>query len=126
MAYSFKLGTTQAGLTLLSDLTVLVHPPFAEFVPFSKPYSLGDGNVRGNGSPQAKWTWKFMTFAQRDALRVFCTGASTAIWVRTWNDTGVFHDYNGVAIFPTEQDPQASRVLEYVIIFRRLVEYADL
>lgn len=126
MPNEFKVGTSQAGLTLLSQLTVPVPEPFCEFVPYSKQSSLSDGNVRGNGFPQAKWDWKFLTSAQRDQLRSFCAGASSSVWIRTWDEEGDYHDFNCIMIWPAEQDPQAERFLEFTLVFRRLVEYEDL
>jgi hypothetical protein len=84
---------------------------------------LGNGANRGVGLPVAIWHWGYLTRAQRDLLRAFCTGASATIFIETrTNDTvDVFDQFTTMMIWPLEENKDAGRRIDFVIEFRNLV-----
>jgi len=118
----YKIGTSYAGLTSLKSLTVPVTFPYHDFSNFSEVHNLADGSTRGNGSPMIKWTWKFLTRAQRGQLRTFCPSPATSatIYISQLNSEGTETAYLCKMNWPPVEDIQAERVLEFELIFRRL------
>lgn len=121
MAYEFKIGTTQGGLTLLSTLGIPA--PQHGFVPYSVEVDLGNGKQAGHGWPTDEWHWGFLTQAQRTTLRTYIPGKSAAIYIRDLKDDGVtWKDFQVTAIWPKEEERQAGRRLDFTLTFRAMVE----
>lgn len=119
----YKIGTTYAGLTLLTALSTPVTNPYSEYAPFSKIHSLADGSIRGNGSPAIRWVWKFMTRAQRNYLRTtFCASplSSSSVYIAQLDGEGTERAYLCKMLWPAAEDIQAERVLDFSLTFRRL------
>lgn len=120
----YMIGSTQVGMTNLESLTTPVHPPKSSFVPYTTGYDLGDGSVRGSGWVAATWTWNVISQAERDQLRIFCTGASANVFIKTrCNDSNdAYKTYQAVMIWPQEEARDARRRTSFVIQFRALIE----
>jgi len=123
--YDYEIGTSYGGMANLEDLTTPVDPPKSSFWPHSRYVNLGNGQVRGAGFARAEWRWGFVTQAQRNQLRTFCTGASAEVYIQTRkNDTSdAYQVYTAVMVWPEEEQRENGRRLDFVIEFRDLVEY---
>jgi hypothetical protein len=124
--YSYEIGTTYGGMANLEDLTTPIPPPKSSFRPYSQYLSLGSGAVRGSGWPVAEWRWGYLSQAQRNQLRTFCTGASADIYVKTRkNDTSdAYQVYTAKMIWPEEEEKAHGKRLDFAIQFVDLVEYS--
>ncbi len=123
--YNYEIGSTSS-LTNVESLTVPVPPPKSIYKPYSQMIGLGDGTVRGAGWPTAEWRWGYLTQAQRDQLRTFCTGASSNVYIRTRiMDTADSYAYfQAVMVWPIESEERdASRRIDFAITFQKLVQY---
>ncbi len=132
MASNFKIGTTLEGITSLDALTTWIPDPKTEFRFYSKQLDLGSGLKRGAGWPITTWTYGFLTQAQREQLRTFCTTASAEVYIQTRTrdeDTGetpsLFKIYKAVMTWPEHEEYRASRRLDFVITFTCLEEQEE-
>lgn len=116
--YEFSLGTTAGNLVNIESLTTPVYPPRADYKKFAEEAMLGDGSVRGLGAPRATWHWGFLSAAQRSALRAYCAGASSQVYVRTPDDLLAFHTYRAILFWPKEEEVEAERMLDLAIEFK--------
>lgn len=121
MTYEYKIGTTLAGLTLLSDLGIPY--PRHGFVRHAQYNDMGDGSMQGNGWKQDEWFWGFITQAQRDTLRIYIPQNGSHIFVRDLKDDGVtWANFECESVWPQNEDRQAGRRLSFTIILRAMVE----
>ena len=65
--------------------------------------NLADGNVRYIGNPIAIWTWNYIRQDSRDALRVYCTGASVELYIQTIDNEEEFKIYRAIMRWPDEK-----------------------
>lgn len=125
MAYEYKIGTSQATLTLLSTLGIPA--PHNGFIPTSVEDDLGDGSVQGNGWSEDEWHWGFLTGSQRATLRTYVPTLGTQIYVRDLKDDGLtWKDFVCEAVWMRQEDRQAGRRLGFTLRLRAMVELADL
>jgi len=122
--YSYKIGTaggSTAGMTNIESLTTPVPAPHSSFQPYSQAIPLGNGLVRGGGWQVAEWRWGFLTRAQRDQLRTYCTTASNtvAICTRT-NESDTYANFSAIMIWPQEENKDAGRRVPFVVKFQKL------
>ena len=124
--YSYQIGTTYGNLTNLESLTTPVDAPKSTFVPYSQYIQLGDGTVRGSGWATAEWRWGYMSQAQRNQLRTYCTGASASVYINTRkNDTSdAYQVYTATMIWPQEEEKELGKRIDLVIRFVNMVEYS--
>lgn len=124
----YKIGTTLLGIASLNQLspTPIVDPKHV-FQFYGSYEDLVDGQVRGVGSPVLEWRYGYVTRAQRDQFRTFCTGPSSTVFIRTrTNDsTDQFLIYQAIMIWPLEEDKRAGRRLDFTIRFRNLIEQVE-
>lgn len=125
----YQIGTTLGGMTDLQSLTTPVDPPKTTFKPYSQYLPLGSGAVRGGGWATAEWRYNasgddYLTRAQRDQLKAFCTGASAEVYISTpVNDTAdQFKTFRAIMIWPEEEVKDFTVRRDFVIRFQRLVE----
>jgi len=123
--YSYQIGTTYGGLTNLESLTTPVAPPKSSFIPYSQSLALGSGSVRGGGWATAIWSWGFLTQAQRNQLRTFCTGKSASVYINTRkNDTSdAYQVYTAVMVWPDEEIKDHGFRTDFQIVFQKCVTY---
>lgn len=121
--YEYKIGTTFGGMTNLEGLNTPVPPPFATFRPYQSVINLGDGTTRGLGFPSVTWAWAFLSNAQRDVLRAFCTGSSASVYIHTKkNDSNdAYDDYLGVMLWPEEEQSENHHKMDFTLTFVSLV-----
>ena len=115
----FEIGTSVSGLQYLEDLGVAI--PRWEYRDWARAVELGDGTVRGHGSPAAVWRWRYLTLAQRAALKTYCSGKSASVVIRTRNNSHSYANYNAVMVWPDAEEWDGSRVIDFEIIFKQLV-----
>ena len=119
----YKIGTTFGGLTLLTSLSTPITNPYSDFAPYSRPHSLANGGIRGNGSPVLQWSWKFMTRTQRNYLRTtFCPSPanSASVYIAQLDGEGTERAFLCKLLWPAKEEVQAERVLDFSLVFRRL------
>jgi hypothetical protein len=116
---------TGANTINLESLATPLDAPRSNFVDYSRVILLGDGTLRGAGWATGEWRWGYMSQAQRNQLRTFCTGASAAVYVRTReNDTSdAYQYYTATMIWPTDGEEKAhGKRLDFVAVFQNMVE----
>lgn len=128
----FQIATQAGGEAALVTLASLGIPkPRPIYKNGVTSVDLGDNSSRIMGAPQVMWGWGFLSQAQRDTLRTFCTGASAPVYIVTptidneGSVPNVSKTFLAQMIWPspnTPEGPQAGRRLEFVILFRQLVE----
>ena len=121
LANAYQIGTTLGALATLKSIGI--PDPKSSYKPYADVIVLGNGANRGVGLPVAIWHWGYLTRAQRDLLRAFCTGASATIFIETrTNDTvDVFDQFTATMIWPADEMKDAGRRIDFVIEFRNLV-----
>lgn len=67
---------------------------------------VGDGNARYLGFPVATWKWNYIRQASRDALRLYCPGASQELYIQTINNEEEFAAYRAILHWPEEPTSQ--------------------
>lgn len=123
-AYNFMLGSGSASMVNVETLASNTMPaPKARYRTYSRPLELGDGTRRGAGWATAEWRWGFLTAAQRDALRAYCSGASATAYIRTRNEAQAYAYLTGVMVWPEEEQRDAGRCLDFAIQFRALTAF---
>ena len=118
---TYEIGTTLGGMLALSALSTPILDPSADFIEYPEPVILGNGTIRGVGLPQANWHYGFITETQYDKFRVFCTGASTEIFIATIKNDGSYLRYTAVMIMPETYVIRATRYIDVLIRFTNLV-----
>ena len=118
--YQFMIGLTQNTMTNLEDLGIF--PPKASFRTGVNRINLGNGTVRDIGYSVVLWSWGFLTLAQRDLLRQYCSGSSNHVWIRTRiNDSDQYANAKAIMIWPEEEKREIGGVrMEFSIEFRLL------
>jgi hypothetical protein len=98
-------------------------PPRSKFRPYVVSVDLGNGAARGLGRPLTSWLWGFLTQAQRNALRQYFPGRSTACYINTRkNDASdAYVTYSAICLWPDEEDRQTTRRLNFTLEFRNLI-----
>jgi hypothetical protein len=118
----YMIGSTLGGMVTLASLGV--PDPKSTWQPYSELVPLDSGKERGVGFPVATWQFGYLTRAQRNALRTFCTGASAAVYIQTRkaDNDDAYDDYSAIMVWPLAEDRDAGRRISFVIRFKHLVE----
>ncbi len=112
---------TGANLVNLESLSTAVNPPRSSFKEYSQRVGLGDGKIRGLGWATANWRWGFLSQAERNKLRTFCTGASNRVYIRTRkNDSSDAYNYYEAVMVWGEEERDHSIRLDFELVFRDL------
>lgn len=123
MAYEFEIGTVVDETVTLTSLGVPA--PKYEYGLYAGEIILGDGTARGVGFPVTAWHWTFLTDAQRTALRTYCPGKSASVFIRTIKDDNTYADFEAIMIWPTHEERQSGRVMDFTLEFRNMVELVE-
>jgi len=120
----FKIGTTSS-TTNIEALATSLPVPRAPFSPYQKTAIAASGLTIGKGFPSCQWIFSMLTAAQRTQLRVFCTGASATVYIRTMtNEADAYANYQAIMHWPESElrDPSKRHDrLELKINFTHLV-----
>jgi hypothetical protein len=126
----FKIATYASGTGGLVTLRSLkVSNPRPIYQSGVSVVRLGDNSARLMGSPVLTWQWGFISQAERDILRAYCTGASARVYItsptidKVSGVSNAAKTYDAQMIWPdptTPEAPQAGRRLEFVLLFRGL------
>ncbi len=98
----FRIGTTLGGMVNLEELSVPLDPPKSTFLPAAVTRKTGNGTKRGFGFPIAIWSFPVMNLDQRNQLKIFCTGASASVYIRTKKDDDNYADYQATMNWPDD------------------------
>lgn len=123
MASSYKIGTTQENMVTLD--TLVDRDPQSVPVQYSEYIDKGDGTAAGVGWLETEWRWFLIDTSDITALRTYCTGISSSVYIQTPDIDGAFEEYSGTMIWP--QSPEfkmGSYYEDFVIQFRKLTELA--
>jgi hypothetical protein len=118
----YEIGTTSANMVTLASLGI--PDPKGRFLPEAERVRLGNGKYKGLGSPVVIWEWGFLTQADRDALRTYCTGNSATVYIETItnNSTNTYATYTGLMHWPDGDENQDTyRRLGFSVEFTNLV-----
>lgn len=122
--YEYSLGTSHATLVNLESMSPSVFAPRHTPPVYSAPTQLGSLGVASLGYLKATWHWDFLTLAQYNKLRTYCTGLSADVYIKTKNASGTYSYYTAKMIWPQEEPERfAERVLDITIEFRNLQVY---
>ena len=115
---------TGVNLKNVELLTTPVTPPKGLYEPWTTTIPLGSGLTRGAGFPKATWHYDFLRQSHRDQLRLFCTGKSAAVYIRTTvNDAqDEFRYFSAVMNWPDREERQFTRRMNIDFEMRELVE----
>jgi hypothetical protein len=123
--YSYQLSTSYAGLTTgnLESMSLPVPAPHHSLLVYSKPITTGDASVKGLGWRKTTWHWDFLTQAQYDKLRVYCSGLSAVVYINTRKNDGTYQVYKTTMIWPPEEPEYiGGKLLDITVEFRALAE----
>jgi hypothetical protein len=120
---SFTITALVAGNVETIGAAVNLKAPHGIFKPAVDSINLGNGLARSIGRPVAAWSWGFLTQAQRNILRAFCTGKSARVYITTRvNDSSdVYVTYDAVMLWPDEEKKFATRRTDFILEFRDLI-----
>jgi len=98
----FEIGTTTATMVNVEEADIGVAPPDVTFVQYPDTYVGGNGQVHGDGFPQAEWKFPFMTEAQYNTLKIaYCpNGQSSTVVIRTLTDESSYNRYSAIIRWP--------------------------
>ena len=122
---TYKIGSTQVGLTELSALTVPLPRPYATYQAHSEITDTVDGGAVGRGFPIVVWQFSGLTLDQRDQLRSFCSGVSATVYIETQSneDEDEFVQLECKMIWPlTENAPATGGRRETLAITFRVLQ----
>jgi hypothetical protein len=116
---SFTISALAAG----NVETLGLKAPKSTFKPATTSIDLGNGLARNMGRPVTSWLWGFLTQAQRNTLRAFCTGKSARVYINTRaNDASdSYITYDAIALWPDAEERSAGRRLNFTLEFRDLI-----
>jgi len=105
MVERYGIATLAEGVGgLLSLLEAgITQEPRGEWLEGTEITGLSDGNARYLGSPIATWRFGYIRPESRDALRVYCPGASEELYVQTINNEEEFAIYRAILHWPEER-----------------------
>lgn len=123
MSSRFAIGTAVEALIPLDELGV--PEPKTTYRRAQTTVELANGNVRALGAPSTEWTFGILTQSQRDQLRVFCSGFSAKVYIRTRTDeadeSGIIYDvYEAIMHWPEQEDYDTAHRLNLTLLFKRL------
>ncbi len=121
----FRIGTTQANMTNIENLSVPLPVPRAVFRDYAETVMAASGRAYGRGYPSCQWIFSLLTSEQRQQLKSFCSGASAQVYIRTLNNNDVYADYQAIMHWPDEEERDASKRrdrLELTVTFTHLVQ----
>jgi hypothetical protein len=127
----YQIATQAGGVGALVTLVSLSIPnPHPVYKTGVSKVKLGNNAARVLGSPTVEWVWGFLTPAQRDTLRTYCTSGAADVFIIT----PTVEKVSGVSsasqrfecqmIWPdpdVPEDPNTGRRLQFILTFRQLV-----
>lgn len=120
MAYLYRIGATEVGLTLLSTLNIVA--PKHTYKPYARTTILGNGRKKGLGYPEATWHWDYVTKDQRDAIRAYVDNLSKEVFITTRVEDDSYADFSAIMNWVEEEEKDAGRRFDLNIVFTHLIE----
>ena len=121
---NYYIGLVAGGMTDVTTLSTDAVAPIGDYRRWSEVIDLGDGLARGMGRPVATWYWCWIPPLLRIALKVYCSGKSARVYIRTEDDPslGTSAVYQAAMIWPDNEGLYDQD--EFRIVFRDLVQQA--
>lgn len=118
----FEIGATEGGMVNIETLIEPEHAPKSSYLPYARVVNKGNGGTRGVGSPMATWAFPILSVTEYNALKAYCPGASSDVFIRTKLDDDSYADFQAKMIWPNEsQDRWYGERRNFTIIFRNLI-----
>ena len=128
--YSYKIGSTAGGTvnveSLVSAVVGRMPAPVSRFAPYVEGIDTENGDIVALGLPTVIWAFPFLTLAQRDALRAFCTGASATIFIETMgiDSSEAYLKLTGKMLWPQQETRDSNgRRLNFELTFIQMEAY---
>jgi len=122
LALYYEIGTTIEGMQTLDILGI--NPPFQDpYSPYTIEVDAADSRVYGHGYAQTAWRWGFVSQAERDLLKTYCSGRSAIVYIRVRDEDWDFVYCKAVMIWQPEAPPSNGFVVGFSIVFRILENY---
>lgn len=124
------IGTTQENMQYLFALVGSRYIPRMEFKRYARVVPNGNLATIGQGFSTTVWDWNVITATARNTMKGYCTGLSSLVYVRVYNDsiaTPAWEVYRARMFWtPEAEDRQNEARLKLVINFRLLEQLAEL
>jgi len=119
---NYSIGTSIGSLVDVTTLSGDAVAPIGDFLRWSESIDLGDGLARGMGRAVATWYWCWIPPQMRIALRIYCSGKSARVYIRTEDDPSLSTSavFQAAMIWPDNENLYNQD--EFRIVFRDLVE----
>ena len=118
---TYEIGSTLVGIAELGSLTTPGPAPESTFNDYPDTARLQSGLTRGLGLPTAEWRYGYLTEAQFDQLKTFCSGLSANVYIATLNNSNTYARYSAVMVMPTSYRMRNDNYLDFTITFNNLV-----
>lgn len=112
-------------LVNVEALTTGATAPRSLFKPWEESRDTGDGLARGLGRPACTWNWNVISRPERDALKIYCSGKSARVYIRTRtnNTSDQYITYQAAMMWPNDAEDRINgRRLNFTLEFRDLVQ----
>lgn len=124
--YDYQIGTAPGNMVNLETLFASVRGIYtakADPVDYSQPTRLGDGSLKGNGWLQTTWHFDYLSLANYNVLKGYCSGLSSQVYIRTRSNDGTFATYTATMLWPEKEPERGSSlvVMDISIKFIKLV-----
>jgi hypothetical protein len=113
---AYGIGTTTSTSTLASLGVVDPKSPMQYYVEYRR---MADGTQVGRGLPIIVWQWGYLSRAQRDALRAFCSDVTAWVYIDTRenNSADAFAQYKSLVTWPLEESRETGRRVPFILEF---------
>jgi len=118
----YAIGTTVANMQTL-DILGIVSPFQDAYVPYTVEVPAADMLTYGHGFAQTAFHWGFITQAQRDTLKTFCSGKSATVFIRILDDSWSWVYCKASMIWQPETPPSNGLILDFSINFLIIENY---
>ena len=128
--YAYKIGTTSINTvnveSLISTVVGRMPAPASRYIPYVEGVDTENGDMVALGLPTVIWVFPFLTLAQRDALRAYCTGASSTVFIETMgiDSSEAYLKLTGKMLWPQQETrDSAGRRLNFELTFIQMEPY---
>lgn len=123
--YNFEIGTTTLNVTNLEDLGL--DPPFQDaYKPYAAEVAAADGLFYGHGWAELAWRWGFISQADRDILKAYCSAKSSTVYIRVLGQDNTWDYCQAVMVWPEREQPANNGyIFDLAIQFRVIQNYGD-
>jgi hypothetical protein len=127
--YGYKIGTTSGNTVNVESLGAglgRMPPPASRYIPYVEGVDTENGDIVALGLPSVVWIFPFLSLAQRDILRAYCTGASATVFIETMgiDNAEAYLKLTGKMLWPQQETREsAGRRLNFELNFIQMEIY---